>query len=114
MNASYRNAIATHGATLLTHIGLVNNLGVELSGGTPAYARRAVAWTAPSNGIMRPTLDLVFDIPAGAIVAGWRAYTAITGGTDHGGAALTATPSYPQQGQYRLLAASSGVEHNAG
>lgn len=43
MNETYRNAIATHGASLITHIGLVNGSGVELSGGS--YARKAVTWT---------------------------------------------------------------------
>lgn len=112
MNAAYRNAIATHGGSLITHIGLVNNLGNELSGGSPAYARRAVSWTGATDGLIRPTADLTFDIPGGANVNGWRGYSALTAGVDYGGATLT-REDYAGQGQYRLVAAQSGIAHNA-
>lgn len=108
MSDAYRNAVANAGGALITHIGLVNNLGQELSGG--GYARKAVSWTTASNGIIRPTADLTFDIPAGANVAGWKGFSALTGGTDYGGADLT-QESYAGAGQYKLLAASTGIKH---
>lgn len=111
MNATYRNAIATEGGSLITHIGLLDS-GVEISGGSPAYARKAVTWGSPTDGLIRPTADLTFDIPAGADVTEWRGYSASTGGTDYGGATLT-TESYGGQGTYKLLAASTGIAHNA-
>ena len=110
MATSYLNAIATAGAAAITHIGLVNASGTELSGGS--YARKAVTWAAPSNGTVRPSADLTFDVPAGATVAGWRGFTALTSGTNHGGADLTAEV-YAGAGQYVLLAASSGISHTA-
>ena len=109
MNESYQNAIQNHGATLLTHIGLVNGSGTEISGGS--YARKAVSWTAAAAGLIRPTANLVFDIPAGATVAGWRAFTASTGGTNHGGGALTSA-TYSNAGTYTLTAASTGIDIN--
>ena len=109
MNESYQNAIQNHGATLLTHIGLVNGSGTEISGGS--YARKAVSWTAAAAGLIRPTANLVFDIPAGATVAGWRAFTASTGGTNHGGGALIST-TYSNAGTYTLTAASTGIDIN--
>ena len=108
MNVTFRNSLATHGGTLITHIGLVNAVGTELSGGSPAYARRAVAWTAVVDGLIRPTADLTFDIPAGVTVGGWRGYSALTAGTDFGGQTLT-QETFAGQGTYRLLAASTSI-----
>lgn len=111
MNVTYRNAIANHGASLITHIGLANSGGTELSGGSPAYARRAVTWQTASDGLIRPNADLTFDIPAGANVARWRGYSAITAGIDYDGAPLT-QENFAGQGQYRLVAAQTSITHN--
>ncbi len=113
MNATYRNAIADHGGSLITHIGLVDETGTELSGGDPAYARQAVSWTSASDGTIRPDADLTFNVPASTTVGGWRGYSASTGGTDYGGADLT-QETYEGQGEYKLLAASTGILHQAG
>jgi hypothetical protein len=108
MSVGYRNAIADAGADLITHIGLVDDEGTELSGGS--YARKAVTWTAASGGTIRPTADLTFDVPAGATVAGWRGFSASTGGTNYGGADLT-EETFAAAGQYKLLAVSTGILH---
>jgi len=96
------------GADVITHIGLIDDTGTELTGGDPAYARQAVSWAAPSGGIVRPTADLTFNVPASGVVAGWRGFTALTAGTNYGGAALT-EETFAGQGQYKLLAASTGI-----
>lgn len=113
MNVTYDNALATHGATQVTFIGLLNGAGVEITGGSPAYARRSVTWTAPSGGLIRPTANLTFDIPGGANVAFWNGYSAITGGTDFGSTALPATETYAAQGRYELIAANTGIQHTS-
>ena len=77
MEAVYRNAIADHGATLISHIALVDETGTEITGGSPAYARQPVTWTIASDGTIRPDADLTFDIPAGVTVGCWRGYDAI-------------------------------------
>jgi hypothetical protein len=110
MATSYLNAIATQGASVITHVGLVNGSGTELSGG--AYARKAVTWTAASNGQVRLAADQTFDIPAGSTVAGWRGFTALTAGTNHGGGDLT-SEVYASAGQYVLTGASTGINHAA-
>lgn len=110
MTEGYRNALATHGASLITHIGLVNGSGTELSGGS--YARKAVTWGTASGGTVRPTADLTFNVPAGATVAGWRGFSAASGGTNYGGADLT-QETYTNAGEYKLLAASTGISHAA-
>lgn len=108
MNEIYRNAIANAGAALITHIGLINELGQEISGGN--YARQPVIWATASNGIVRPTTNLVFEVPAGTTVTGWRGYSAITGGTDYGGANLS-SQTFTGGGQLTLLASLMGILH---
>ena len=110
MLAAYLNATANAGGALITHIGLVNGSGVEVSGG--GYARQAVTWTAASAGLVRPTANLAFSVASGAVVAGWRGYSAVTGGTDYGGAVLT-TATFSNPGTYTLLAASTAIDHDA-
>ena len=110
MTVGYRNAIGDHGGSLITHIGLVDETGTELAGGSPAYARKAVTWAAASAGIIRPTGNLVFDVPAGKTVGGWRGFTALSAGTNHGGQDLT-QEVFAGQGTYTLLAASTGIRH---
>lgn len=112
MNGTYRNAIAVAGGVLVTHIGLVNQAGVEIAGGAPAYARQAVGWGAPVNGLVRPNGNLTFDIPTGVTVGGWRGYSASSGGTDYGGADLT-QEAFAGQGQYVLVASGTGIDHRA-
>ena len=110
MSTAYLNATADAGGSLITHLGLVDDTGTEITGGS--YARQAVTWTPASNGLIRPTSDKVFNIPAGATVAGWRGYNASSGGTDYGGASLTPQP-FASDGTYTLLAASTSIDHDA-
>ena len=107
MTEAFRNAMLTSGAALITHIGLFDGAS-EITGGSPAYARKAVTWAAAGSGAIRPNADLTFDIPASATVDGWRGFTASTAGTNYGGASLTAE-AFAGQGQYKLLAASTGI-----
>ena len=112
MSEGYRNAIADHGASLITHIGLVDENGTELEGGSPAYIRKAVTWTDASDGTIRPNADITFDIPEDTTVGGWRGYSQeATGGTDYGGKALT-QETFASQGEYKLLSASTGILHS--
>lgn len=110
MDQTYNDALAIHGATLITHIGLVDASGTELSGG--GYARLPVTWTR-TNGLLRPSADLVFTTEASDVVAGWRGFSALSGGTNYGGAAVTQR-TYSNPGQFRLLAASTSITHQAG
>lgn len=108
MTEGYRNAIANHGASIITHIGLVDSAGVELAGGD--YSRKAVTWTtaptAGTAGLVRPTADLLFNVPAGT-VGGWRGYSALTSGTNYGGEdfAVADQETYANPGEFKLLAA---------
>ncbi len=120
MSIAYLNTIAQAGATAINYIGLVNQAGTELEGGSPAYARKAVHWTTPDEGTIRPyanaglTEDLLFNIPGGVTVGGWRGYShsasGASGDTDFGGKDL-ANESFTNQGEYRLIGAESGILH---
>jgi hypothetical protein len=110
MTTAYLDAIAGAGRTTVTHIGLVDGSGVEITGGS--YARKAVTWTASSNGTIKPSADLTFDIPSGATVAGWRGYSAASAGTNYGGADLT-SQAFSSAGTYTLLAAATAINHAA-
>jgi hypothetical protein len=112
MNTAYLNLIREAGQSAITHIGLVDDTGTELTGGSPAYARKAVTWTDSADGVSRPSADLTFDVPAGASVASWRGYSASSSGTDYGGEDLT-QEDYAGQGTYKLLAASTSITHAA-
>jgi hypothetical protein len=106
MTTAFKNLILDYGAALITHIGLVDETGTELSGGS--YARQPITWTSASNGVVRPVSDLSFSIPAGTTVSGWRGYTALSGGTNYGGASLT-PETFSGQGEYILLASGTGI-----
>jgi hypothetical protein len=73
--------------------------GTELSGGSPAYARKALTWSTAANGVV--TATATFDVPAGATVAGAGVYSAATGGTYLDGIPLT-SQAYASQGTYAV------------
>lgn len=106
MNSNYLNAIANHGASLITHIALVDGTGAEVGDG-----RKAVSWTAAVDGLTRPTEDLTFIVGAGENVNGWRGFSAETGGTAYGGAELGSV-TFNNSGEYTLVADQTGIDHS--
>ena len=110
METAYLNAIANHGGSILTHVGLKNASGTELTGGTPEYARQAVTWTPALNGVINPSANLTFAVPAGANVASWFVTNSV--GAVLGSGALT-QENYANQGEYVLVAATSSISHSS-
>ena len=55
--------------------------GNEVTGGSPAYARQVMAWSAASAGSKAMTGTEVFDVPAGTTVRAIATYDALTAGT---------------------------------
>jgi len=53
----------------------------ELTGGTPAYARKAATWDAAASGSKAINGTIVFDVAAAAVVRFVGFWTAVTGGT---------------------------------
>jgi hypothetical protein len=73
--------------------------GTELTGGAPAYARKALSWSAPSNGVI--TTTATFDVASGSTVAGAGIYSAVTAGTYTDGTGVT-SQTFASQGTYAL------------
>jgi hypothetical protein len=64
----------------------------EVAGGSPAYARKAVTWTAGGvDGVATATLAGPFDVPADTTITHIGLWTAASGGTYVDKAALSAT-----------------------
>ena len=73
--------------------------GTEPSGGSPAYARKAITWGAPSGGVS--TATVTFDIPTGTTIVGAGVHDAVTAGTYLDGASVT-SQAFASQGTYQL------------
>jgi len=113
MNSTFYAALLDgNGIGVITHIGLKNSGGTEISGGS--YARQPVTWTG-AGATRNLSADEAFNIPAGAQVQSWCGFSALTGGTDYGGEDLD-TPSavYGNAGTFILDADSTSVTLQAG
>jgi hypothetical protein len=73
--------------------------GTEVTGGSPAYARKSITWGAPSNGVI--TATVTFDVPSGTTVVGAGVHSAVTAGTYYDGASVT-SQAFASQGTYQL------------
>ena len=82
----------------------------ELSGGSPAYARKAITWAAASGGTKAISGTITFDVPAARGATHVGLWSAVTGGTFYGSDALSAPEaSYSSQGQYVVNAATLAI-----
>lgn len=86
-------SLATHGAVYTTAPS--SSAGTEPSGGSPAYARKALSWSSASAGVVSATAT--FDIPSGATIVGIGVHTALTAGTYLDGASIT-SQAFASQG----------------
>src|SRR4051812_34925738 len=50
---------------LISHIALLDASLVEIAGGSPAYARKAVTWGGAASGLDDNTGAIVFDVQSG-------------------------------------------------
>lgn len=74
----------------------------ELTGGSPAYARKAATWASAATGSMTDTgADPVFDVASGSTVAWVGLWSSLTVGTFYGAADVT-DEVYGAQGTYTL------------
>jgi len=73
----------------------------EIAGGSPAYARKAVAWNPASGGILDSSNQPVFDVPAGKTIAHVGFWSALTGGVFYGSADVV-DEVFASQGTYTL------------
>lgn len=73
----------------------------EVSGGSPAYARKAITWNAASSGSVDSSNAPVFDVPSGTTVTHVGLWSAATAGTFYGYADVT-DETFGSQGTYTL------------
>jgi len=73
----------------------------EITGGSPAYARKSITWNAASGGALDSSNAPSFDIPAGTTVKYIGYWSAASGGTFYGSDAIT-NEVYAGQGTYTL------------
>ncbi|GAA3957770.1 hypothetical protein GCM10023085_45350 [Actinomadura viridis] len=73
----------------------------EVTGGSPAYARKAITWNPSSAGSKTVTASVTFDVPAGTTVTHCGTWTGASGGTFRGGGTTT-VESFGAQGTYTL------------
>jgi phage gp46-like protein len=88
---------ALYGALYTTAPGA--SAGTEVTGGSPAYARKALTWSTASASASSVTV--VFDVPAGTTVVGAGVHTAVTAGTYLDGVAVT-SQAFATQGTYSV------------
>lgn len=89
---------AAYGALYTTTPG--GSAGTEVTGGSPAYARKPLSWTAgASDGAVSVTAT--FDVPAGTTVVGAGLHSAVTAGTYYDGAAVT-SQAFATQGTFAV------------
>jgi len=89
LSTTGRNNLLTDGlATKFTHVSLHSGDATaganELTGGSPAYARKAVTWAAAAAGVRDNTAGLTFDVPAGITVLYGGLWDALTVGNFQG------------------------------
>jgi hypothetical protein len=73
-------ADAPYGAIFTADPGTAGNATNEVTGGTPAYARKAINWGAAANGVT--TGSATFDVPAGTTVTYTGVCASVTAGTN--------------------------------
>lgn len=103
--ATQKNTLATAYGTAATHAAVYTtapggSAGTEPSGGSPAYARKAITWGSASGGVI--TATVTFDIPSGTTIVGAGVHTALSGGSYLDGASVT-SQAFASQGTYTLV-----------
>jgi hypothetical protein len=73
----------------------------EVSGGSPAYARKQITWGSPTSGVITGTVT--FDVPGSTTISFVGAWTLVTGGTFLDKASVT-SQNFASQGQYTVNA----------
>lgn len=90
--------------------GAANTASNEVTGGSPAYARKAIAWNAASGGSAQCSSNVVLDVPASTTVT-WISIWNTAGTVRYYKKAVT-SEAFGAQGTYTVLAASTSLDLN--
>lgn len=110
------NGIKASATYVSLHSGDPGTTGAnEITGGSPAYARKSATWGTPSNGSVSLSSSVQFDIPSGVNVSHFGTWNAATSGSFVGGEVLrdsnnvAVVETYSAQGLYTLTSATLTV-----
>jgi hypothetical protein len=73
----------------------------EVTGGSPAYARKSITWNAAATSNLDNNANPVFDVPAGTTVRRVGLFSAVTAGTYYGDVEVT-DEVFAGQGTYTV------------
>jgi hypothetical protein len=90
--------------------GGANSATNEVTGGSPAYARKAIAWSAASGGSAAQNGDVVIDIPAGSTVSYLSLWN--SAGTVRYLKKDVTDEAFGAQGTYTVLASGGALDLN--
>lgn len=90
--------------------GGANSASNEVTGGSPAYARKAIAWNAASGGSATATANVVLDVPAATTVSWISLWN--TAGTVRYLKKDVTDEVFGAQGTYTVVAASTTLDLN--
>jgi hypothetical protein len=108
LNDTAKNAMLTALGTVIAYASLhtadPGTTGTsEVTGGSPAYARKAITWGTAATHAMAANGTLpVFDVPAGTTVTHLGFWSLASGGTFYGSAQLSSQEVYGGQGTYTV------------
>lgn len=97
--ATKYGADAVYAALFTADPGTTGTVVGEVTGGTPAYARKSIAWGAASAGVITGTVT--FDVPTGVTITFAGVCTALTGSTLIDKITVT-SQAFASQGTYTL------------
>lgn len=99
---SLLDGLAADAAWMSLHTGNPSTTGAnEVTGGSPAYARKSVTWAAASGGALTSTNSQVFDVPSGTTIQYIGLWSAATNGTFYGHVTIT-NETFAGQGTYTV------------
>lgn len=92
---------------LSLHTGYPASLANELTGGSPAYARKPLSWGAANGSGVATATQVTVDVPPGVTVAAVGFCSALTAGTVRGDVNVT-DEAFAAQGQYQYTPTLDG------
>lgn len=74
----------------------------EVTGGLPAYSRKAITWTTASSSTITSGSTVTFDVPGGVTITHLGYWSASTGGVFYGSRPFDTAQVFATQGTYTL------------
>jgi hypothetical protein len=112
------NGLATVALFVSLHSSDPSTTGAnEITGGSPAYARKGVTWGTATSGVRSLASSVTFDVPSGSSVSHFGIWSAATSGTFYGAETLRDADNNPVvetfggQGTYTLTVASLAINN---